>query len=53
VGRTKPRNIGYTIGFSIVNDYFQANPKQKAASLYATPASYFLPENAFLNPVSK
>lgn len=50
VGRTKPRNIGYAIGFSLVEDYLKLNPGKSAASLYATPAKKFLPHNKFISP---
>ena len=44
VGRTKPRNIGYAIGFSLVNEYIEQHPEMKASTLYATPAENFLPQ---------
>lgn len=45
VGRTKPRNIGYAIGYSIVEDYFKEHPEEKASTLYATPAESFLSQS--------
>ena len=41
VGRTKPRNIGYAIGYKIVADYMDKNPGTAASSLYSTPSSEF------------
>jgi len=45
VGRTKPRNIGYAIGYSLVGEYLENHPKEKASTLYATPAAKFLPQS--------
>ena len=43
VGRTKPRNIGYAIGYRLVKAYLDQHPYKNASSLYATPADRFLP----------
>jgi uncharacterized protein YjaZ len=42
--KTIPANAGYTIGFALVADYLRKHPKSTAASLYATPASFFVPK---------
>jgi uncharacterized protein YjaZ len=44
VGRTKPKNIGYAMGYSLVEDYMKKHPGKKASALYATPAEKFLPQ---------
>jgi len=45
VGRTKPRNIGYAIGFRLVKDYLEQHSGETASSLYATSAERFLPHD--------
>lgn len=43
VGRNKPRNIGYALGFRLVQDYLDQHPGETAASLHAVKAINFLP----------
>lgn len=43
VGRDKPRNIGYAIGFRLVQDYLDKHPGETAASLHSIKAINFLP----------
>lgn len=44
VGRTKPRNIGYAIGYKMVDEYLRGHSGSLASTLYATPASAFYKE---------
>jgi len=43
VGRTKPRNIGYAIGYSLVKDYLNNHLDETPSILYSTKANQFLP----------
>jgi uncharacterized protein YjaZ len=45
VGRSKPRNIGYTIGFNMVNEYLKKHKNESASSLYNAPALKFISLN--------
>lgn len=44
VGRDKPKNIGYAIGFSLVKDYLDKHPGETASSLHAIAADNLLPK---------
>jgi uncharacterized protein YjaZ len=38
-----PRWTGYSVGFALAGRYLEANPSARASSLYAEPASTFVP----------
>ena len=42
VGRTKPKHIGYALGYYLVSKYFEGHTGETASSLYATPAESFI-----------
>jgi len=44
VGRSKPKNIGYALGYNLVMEYLNHHPGETASSLYSTSADHFLPE---------
>lgn len=43
VGRTKPRNIGYALGYRLVANYIDQHPGSSASSLSDVPAIQFIP----------
>jgi len=43
VGRTKPKNIGYALGYKLVKDYLDLHSGSKSSSLYSMSANQFLP----------
>lgn len=44
VGRDKPKNIGYALGYYLVKEYLDQHPNQTASSLHSVSAEVFLPE---------